>query len=331
MSSNVQKSAPASSYLSLLYRILSPFQLITSTVKSIVNFFAPNRLKSLFREVHWLTFLDNLLHFSRKNPIFTQFVTFFVRPVLYFFWGDAIQKYLRDFARWIFSPPRIVYYLELVQATYWPEGKFVVYPIPSPEEAAKIESECKHEILRIVKAKYPGNVDKYQINVAQFFKNFKIYLERLESLISRKDLEDAVSELLALLHHKTLNKVLLYHALDLLLKNILPELCDDSFVSKFVKHSVDTTENLPSPSSNRARSRFYRNKGLPVSRTCHRHPNVSLLVEEDFISCQKCHEIYCRLLCTGNFICRLHNAQADSCQCYRGPFICKDCIGKMNK
>ena len=152
------KTAPATSWVSVITRMLNPIQLIKSTARSIFNFFAPSRIKLHFREVHWLLFLDSCLHWTRNNPLFTQTILYFIRPVVYFFWGDAIQKYLRDFVAWVFSPPRLVYYLNIIQSTYWPNDEdFYLAPYPtSEEEVSKLIGNYRSAIMSFIRQRYPS-------------------------------------------------------------------------------------------------------------------------------------------------------------------------------
>ena len=149
-------------------------------------------------------------------------------------------------------------------------------------------------------------------------------------MISRKDVENGVTEILDMISHRTLNRVLIHHLLDLLIRKVFPEFDDNLYLAKITQTLKGSDHTLlPSPSTNRARSRFFKNRGLPNSRTCHRHASVNLVVEEDYLICEKCRELYCRLLCTASLYCVFHKAWANACQCYRGNFLCSSCFKKQ--
>ena len=70
----------------------NPITLITSTFRSFFNMFIPDKVKIPLKEIHWAMLLDELLDWSTKNPIVYSLAVNFVRPIVYFFFGDAIQK-----------------------------------------------------------------------------------------------------------------------------------------------------------------------------------------------------------------------------------------------
>ncbi|KAI1883541.1 hypothetical protein AGOR_G00232650 [Albula goreensis] len=134
--------------------------------------------------------LRGMFKWVRKTLIALVQVTF----------GRTINKQIRDTVNWMFSEQMLVYYINIFRDTFWPNGKL------APQNTARSESERK-ETKERAQQKLLDNIP-----------------DALQSLVGQQNARYGIIKIFNALQEVSANKHLLYILLEMLLKELYPEL-----------------------------------------------------------------------------------------------------------
>ncbi|KAL6480323.1 hypothetical protein MHYP_G00113560 [Metynnis hypsauchen] len=134
--------------------------------------------------------LRGMFKWVRKTLIALVQVTF----------GRTINKQIRDTVNWIFSEQMMVYYINIFRDTFWPNGKL------APHNKARSDSE-RQETKERAQQKLLDNIPV-----------------ELQNLVGQQNARYGIIKIFNALQEASANKHLLYILLEMLLKELCPEL-----------------------------------------------------------------------------------------------------------
>ncbi|XP_065098291.1 sorting nexin-25 [Paramisgurnus dabryanus] len=134
--------------------------------------------------------LRGMFKWVRKTLIALVQVTF----------GRTINKQIRDTVNWIFSEQMLVYYINIFRDTFWPDGKL------APHNKTRSESE-RRETKERAQQKLLDNIP-----------------DALQNLVGQQNARYGIIKIFNALQEARANKHLLYILLEMLLKELYPEL-----------------------------------------------------------------------------------------------------------
>ncbi|XP_041114704.1 sorting nexin-25-like isoform X2 [Polyodon spathula] len=114
--------------------------------------------------------------------------------------GRTINKQIRDIVNWIFSEQMLVYYINIFQDTFWPNGKRAAFTRPRTEiQRQETKQRAQQKLL--------DNIP-----------------DALQSLVGQQNARHGIIKIFNALQETSANKHLLYVLLELLLIELCPEL-----------------------------------------------------------------------------------------------------------
>uniref|UniRef100_A0A671QDW7 Sorting nexin 25 n=1 Tax=Sinocyclocheilus anshuiensis TaxID=1608454 RepID=A0A671QDW7_9TELE len=134
--------------------------------------------------------LRGMFKWVRKTLIALVQVTF----------GRTINKQIRDTVNWIFSEQMLVYYINIFRDTFWPNGKL------APHNKSRSESE-RRETKERAQQKLLDNIP-----------------DALQNLVGQQNARYGIIRIFNALQEASANRHLLYILLEMLLKELYPEL-----------------------------------------------------------------------------------------------------------
>uniref|UniRef100_A0A673MD13 Sorting nexin-25-like n=1 Tax=Sinocyclocheilus rhinocerous TaxID=307959 RepID=A0A673MD13_9TELE len=134
--------------------------------------------------------LRGMFKWVRKTLIALVQVTF----------GRTINKQIRDTVNWIFSEQMLVYYINIFRDTFWPNGKL------APHNKSRSESE-RRETKERAQQKLLDNIP-----------------DALQNLVGQQNARYGIIRIFNALQETSANRHLLYILLEMLLKELYPEL-----------------------------------------------------------------------------------------------------------
>ncbi|XP_031413956.1 sorting nexin-25 [Clupea harengus] len=134
--------------------------------------------------------LRGMFKWVRKTLIALVQVTF----------GRTINKQIRDTVNWIFSEQMLVYYINIFRDAFWPNGKL------APHAEARSDSE-RRETKERAQQKLLDNIP-----------------DALQNLVGQQNARYGIIKIFNALQEASANKHLLYILLEMLLKELCPEL-----------------------------------------------------------------------------------------------------------
>ncbi|KAA0709789.1 Sorting nexin-25 [Triplophysa tibetana] len=134
--------------------------------------------------------LRGMFKWVRKTLIALVQVTF----------GRTINKQIRDTVNWIFNEQMLVYYINIFRDTFWPDGKL------APHNKSRSESE-RRETKERAQQKLLDNIP-----------------DVLQNLVGQQNARYGIIKIFNALQEARANKHLLYVLLEMLLKELYPEL-----------------------------------------------------------------------------------------------------------
>uniref|UniRef100_A0A672QD48 Sorting nexin-25-like n=1 Tax=Sinocyclocheilus grahami TaxID=75366 RepID=A0A672QD48_SINGR len=134
--------------------------------------------------------LRGMFKWVRKTLIALVQVTF----------GRTINKQIRDTVNWIFSEQMLVYYINIFRDTFWPSGKL------APHNKSRSESE-RRETKERAQQKLLDNIP-----------------DALQNLVGQQNARYGIIRIFNALQETSANRHLLYILLEMLLKELYPEL-----------------------------------------------------------------------------------------------------------
>ncbi|KAK1175923.1 sorting nexin-25-like [Acipenser oxyrinchus oxyrinchus] len=114
--------------------------------------------------------------------------------------GRTINKQIRDTVNWVFSEQMLVYYINVFQDAFWPNGKLAAFTKP------RTEIQCQ-ETKQRAQQKLLDNIP-----------------DTLQSLVGQQNARHGIIKIFNALQETSANKHLLYVLLELLLLELCPEL-----------------------------------------------------------------------------------------------------------
>ncbi|KAL4618248.1 sorting nexin-25-like, partial [Arapaima gigas] len=133
--------------------------------------------------------LRGMFKWVRKTLIALVQVTF----------GRTINKQIRDTVSWIFSEPMLVYYINIFRDTFWPDGKLASH--------SKVRSDPERRATRErAQQKLLDNIP-----------------DALQSLVGQQNARYGIIKIFNALQEASANKHLLYVLMEMLLKELCPE------------------------------------------------------------------------------------------------------------
>ncbi|XP_060783875.1 sorting nexin-25 isoform X4 [Neoarius graeffei] len=136
--------------------------------------------------------LRGMFKWVRKTLIALVQVTF----------GRTINKQIRDTVNWIFSEQMMVYYINIFRDTFWPNGKL------APHNKDRSDAECR-ETKERAQQKLLDNIP-----------------DALQNLVGQQNARYGIIKIFNALQESSANKHLLYVLLEILLKELCPELSE---------------------------------------------------------------------------------------------------------
>ncbi|XP_026773844.2 sorting nexin-25 [Pangasianodon hypophthalmus] len=137
--------------------------------------------------------LRGMFKWVRKTLIALVQVTF----------GRTINKQIRDTVNWIFSEQMMVYYINIFRDTFWPNGKL------APHNKARSDAE-RRETKERAQQKLLDNIP-----------------DALQNLVGQQNARYGIIKIFNALQESSANKHLLYILLEMLLKELCPELNEE--------------------------------------------------------------------------------------------------------
>ncbi|KAK6494202.1 sorting nexin-25-like [Huso huso] len=114
--------------------------------------------------------------------------------------GRTINKQIRDTVNWIFSEQMLVYYINIFQDAFWPNGKLAAFTRPRTEiQRQETKQRAQQKLL--------DNIP-----------------DTLQSLVGQQNARHGIIKIFNALQETSANKHLLYVLLELLLLELCPEL-----------------------------------------------------------------------------------------------------------
>ncbi|KAG9272588.1 sorting nexin-25 [Astyanax mexicanus] len=138
--------------------------------------------------------LRGMFKWVRKTLIALVQVTF----------GRTINKQIRDTVNWIFSEQMMVYYINIFRDTFWPNGKL------APHNKSRSDSE-RQETKERAQQKLLDNIPV-----------------ELQNLVGQQNARYGIIKIFNALQEASANKHLLYILLEMLLKELCPELSGET-------------------------------------------------------------------------------------------------------
>ncbi|XP_046705554.1 sorting nexin-25 isoform X2 [Silurus meridionalis] len=137
--------------------------------------------------------LRGMFKWVRKTLIALVQVTF----------GRTINKQIRDTVNWIFSEQMLVYYFNIFRDTFWPNGKL------APHNKSRTDAE-RRETKERAQQKLLDNIP-----------------DALQNLVGQQNARYGIIKIFNALQESSANKHLLYVLLEMLLKELCPELSEE--------------------------------------------------------------------------------------------------------